>query len=101
VQIPISFGVTVYEATALFTGKKTLASIGDQGKEFTAIQLIIYCVVALLAGVLGGLLGLGGGFMLAPLFLELGVPPQVSFKFWYYKFCFSYLDHQIVGWFDS
>ncbi|KAJ4752516.1 Sulfite exporter TauE/SafE family protein [Rhynchospora pubera] len=29
-------------------------------------------------GIVGGLLGLGGGFILGPLFLELGVPPQVS-----------------------
>ncbi|KAF9588868.1 hypothetical protein IFM89_016831 [Coptis chinensis] len=28
-------------------------------------------------GVVGGLLGLGGGFILGPLFLELGIPPQV------------------------
>ncbi|RZC81086.1 hypothetical protein C5167_043661 [Papaver somniferum] len=26
----------------------------------------------------GGLLGLGGGFILGPLFLEMGIPPQVS-----------------------
>ncbi|TVU09237.1 hypothetical protein EJB05_42721 [Eragrostis curvula] len=26
----------------------------------------------------GGLLGLGGGFIMGPLFLELGIPPQVS-----------------------
>ncbi|KAE8037895.1 hypothetical protein FH972_010448 [Carpinus fangiana] len=29
-------------------------------------------------GVVGGLLGLGGGFILGPLFLEQGIPPQVS-----------------------
>lgn len=33
----------------------------------------------MVAGVVGGLLGLGGGFIMGPLFLELGVPPQVSF----------------------
>ncbi|KAF9620342.1 hypothetical protein IFM89_011077, partial [Coptis chinensis] len=32
----------------------------------------------LLTGVVGGLLGLGGGFILGPLFLELGIPPQVA-----------------------
>ncbi|KAF9625039.1 hypothetical protein IFM89_017187 [Coptis chinensis] len=32
----------------------------------------------ILAGVVCGLLGLGGGFILGPLFLELGIPPQVS-----------------------
>ncbi|KAF9604353.1 hypothetical protein IFM89_006360 [Coptis chinensis] len=31
----------------------------------------------ILVGVVGGLLGLGGGFILGPLFLELGIPPQV------------------------
>ncbi|KAG8486523.1 hypothetical protein CXB51_020030 [Gossypium anomalum] len=29
----------------------------------------------------GGLLGLGGGFILGPLFLELGIPPQVTLWF--------------------
>lgn len=40
-------------------------------------QLILCCCSGILAGVVGGLLGLGGGFILGPLFLELGVPPQV------------------------
>ncbi|GFY86376.1 sulfite exporter TauE/SafE family protein [Actinidia rufa] len=30
------------------------------------------------SGIVGGLLGLGGGFILGPLFLELGIPPQVA-----------------------
>nr|XP_027191479.1 sulfite exporter TauE/SafE family protein 3-like isoform X3 [Cicer arietinum] len=30
------------------------------------------------AGIIGGLLGLGGGFILGPLFIGLGIPPQVS-----------------------
>ncbi|RLM85873.1 hypothetical protein C2845_PM04G15040 [Panicum miliaceum] len=29
-------------------------------------------------GLVGGLLGVGGGFIIGPLFLELGIPPQVS-----------------------
>ncbi|XP_027354997.1 sulfite exporter TauE/SafE family protein 3-like isoform X1 [Abrus precatorius] len=77
-QVPISVGVTAYEATALFSGRRVIASTGDQGKEFTVLQLFIYCVFGVLAGVVGGLLGLGGGFVMGPLFLELGVPPQVS-----------------------
>ena len=32
---------------------------------------------SLVAGIIGGLLGLGGGFALGPLLLELGVHPQV------------------------
>ncbi|KHG04871.1 hypothetical protein F383_28778 [Gossypium arboreum] len=38
----------------------------------------IPCTADYQAGVVGGLLGLGGGFIMGPLFLELGVPPQVS-----------------------
>ncbi|RZC81085.1 hypothetical protein C5167_043659 [Papaver somniferum] len=41
-------------------------------------QLITYCFFGVLAGMVGGLLGLGGGFILGPLFLELGIPAQVS-----------------------
>ncbi|KAI4325292.1 hypothetical protein MLD38_030704 [Melastoma candidum] len=48
-QIPVALGVSGYEAYCLYT-----------------------------AGIVGGLLGLGGGFILGPLFLELGIPPQVS-----------------------
>ncbi|XP_058780895.1 sulfite exporter TauE/SafE family protein 3-like [Vicia villosa] len=77
-QIPISIGVSSYKATALFTRKREISSTGDQGKEFTVTKLIIYCVFGLLSGVIGGLLGLGGGFIISPLFLELGIPPQVS-----------------------
>ncbi|OIV96554.1 hypothetical protein TanjilG_24207 [Lupinus angustifolius] len=77
-QIPIAIGVTAYEATSLFTGRRVIASTGDQEKDFTVFQLAIYCVFGLIAGIVGGLLGLGGGFVMGPLFLELGVPPQVS-----------------------
>lgn len=37
----------------------------------------MYCTFGIIAGIVGGLLGLGGGFIMGPLFLELGVPPQV------------------------
>ncbi|XP_031282659.1 sulfite exporter TauE/SafE family protein 3-like [Pistacia vera] len=32
----------------------------------------------MVAGLVGGLLGIGGGFIMGPLFLELGIPPQVA-----------------------
>ncbi|ESW09174.1 hypothetical protein PHAVU_009G106400 [Phaseolus vulgaris] len=77
-QVPVSVGVTAYEAAALFSGRRVIASTGEEGKDFTVLQLTIYCVFGILAGVVGGMLGLGGGFVMGPLFLELGVPPQVS-----------------------
>ncbi|CAA6661010.1 unnamed protein product [Spirodela intermedia] len=61
-QVPVSVGVTLYQSVGLYTGKRLLG----------------YCSCGVIAGIVGGLLGLGGGFILGPLFLELGIPPQVS-----------------------
>ncbi|THU45269.1 hypothetical protein C4D60_Mb02t16050 [Musa balbisiana] len=77
-QIPVSLGVSGYEAVSLYRGKRVISSKGDEGTNFTVLQLVLYCLIGVLAGVVGGLLGLGGGFILGPVFLELGVPPQVS-----------------------
>ncbi|KAH7840920.1 hypothetical protein Vadar_023300 [Vaccinium darrowii] len=77
-QIPVSVGVTLYEAINLYKGRRVIASIGEDGTNWKVHQLFLYSSSGLLAGVVGGLLGLGGGFIMGPLFLELGVPPQVS-----------------------
>lgn len=54
-----------------------ILSKGDEETNWRVLQLILYCATGVLAGMVGGLLGLGGGFILGPLFLELGIPPQV------------------------
>ncbi|KAI8568795.1 hypothetical protein RHMOL_Rhmol02G0228200 [Rhododendron molle] len=77
-NIPVSVGVTLYEAINLYKGRRVIASKGDDGTNWKVHQLLLYCSSGVLAGIVGGLLGLGGGFILGPLFLELGVPPQVS-----------------------
>ncbi|KAJ4847434.1 hypothetical protein Tsubulata_046064 [Turnera subulata] len=77
-QIPVSVGVSLYEAVALYKGQRRIESKGDAGTNWKVHQLVLYCFFGVLAGVVGGLLGLGGGFIMGPLFLELGVPPQVS-----------------------
>ncbi|XP_071720532.1 sulfite exporter TauE/SafE family protein 3-like [Rutidosis leptorrhynchoides] len=77
-QVPISFGVSGYEAVSLYRGTRIISSKGDQSTNLTIGQLVLYCACGVLAGMVGGLLGLGGGFIMGPLFLELGVPPQVS-----------------------
>ncbi|XP_043704181.1 sulfite exporter TauE/SafE family protein 3-like isoform X1 [Telopea speciosissima] len=77
-QIPVAVGVSLYEAVNLYNGRRVIASRGDAVTNWKVHQLILYCSCGVLAGIVGGLLGLGGGFILGPLFLELGVPPQVS-----------------------
>ncbi|XAR70875.1 hypothetical protein NMG60_11027909 [Bertholletia excelsa] len=77
-QVPVSIGVTLYEAISLYKGRRVISSGGETGSNWKIHQLMMYCSFGVLAGIVGGLLGLGGGFILGPLFLELGVPPQVS-----------------------
>ncbi|XP_042392636.1 sulfite exporter TauE/SafE family protein 4-like [Zingiber officinale] len=46
--------------------------------EWTPVQLLFCAFCGLLGGTVGGLLGSGGGFILGPLLLEIGVIPQVA-----------------------
>lgn len=78
IQIPVAVGVSSYEAVSLYRGRRRIESNGEAGTTWRVHQLILYCCMGVLAGVVGGLLGLGGGFILGPLFLELGIPPQVD-----------------------
>lgn len=68
----------MYEAIGLHNGWRKISSKGDSDSNLQVRQLIVYCFFGMVAGVVGGLLGLGGGFIMGPLFLELGIPPQVS-----------------------
>ncbi|CAI0423097.1 unnamed protein product, partial [Linum tenue] len=76
-QIPVAVAVSSYEAIGLYKGRRKIASRGEVSSNLRVHQLLLYCFLGLLAGIVGGMLGLGGGFILGPLFLELGVPPQV------------------------
>lgn len=87
VQVPITVGVSSYEAVLLYKGKRVIASKGDEQTNWSVKQLIMYCSCGIIAGIVGGLLGLGGGFILGPLFIGLGIPPQVP---WFFSwFCLS------------
>ncbi|KAJ1409916.1 Transmembrane protein [Sesbania bispinosa] len=78
-EIPVSAGVYLYQAIGLYHGWRVIASKGDQqGTQWKLHHLILSSVCALLAGIIGGLLGIGGGFVMGPLFLELGIAPQVA-----------------------
>ncbi|KAA8541791.1 hypothetical protein F0562_022943 [Nyssa sinensis] len=77
-QIPVAVGASGYQAVNLYRGRRVIASKGEAGTNWHVHQLVLYCSCGILAGIVGGLLGLGGGFILGPLFLELGIPPQVS-----------------------
>ncbi|XVF17880.1 hypothetical protein REPUB_Repub10bG0162800 [Reevesia pubescens] len=77
-QIPIAASVTLFEAISLYKGTRVIASKGKEVTNWKIYQILFYCSCGIIAGMVGGLLGLGGGFILGPLFLELGIPPQVT-----------------------
>ncbi|CAN6588877.1 unnamed protein product [Malus baccata var. baccata] len=77
-QIPVALGVSTYEAVNLYKGHRVIESMEESGTDWKVHQIFLYCGGGITAGIVGGLLGLGGGFILGPLFLELGLPPQVS-----------------------
>ncbi|XP_047152776.1 sulfite exporter TauE/SafE family protein 3-like [Vigna umbellata] len=77
-QVPIAVSVTLFEAIGLYKGTRVIASKGKEITHWKIHQICLYCSTGIMAGMVGGLLGLGGGFILGPLFLELGIPPQVA-----------------------
>ncbi|XP_061342363.1 sulfite exporter TauE/SafE family protein 3-like [Gastrolobium bilobum] len=77
-QVPIAISVALFEAIGLFKGNRVIASRGKEKTNWKIHQIFLYCSCGMIAGMVGGLLGLGGGFILGPLFLELGIPPQVA-----------------------
>ncbi|MCD9559111.1 hypothetical protein HAX54_016844 [Datura stramonium] len=76
-QVPITAGAFAYQAVRLYKGSIVIMSRRHAVIRWKVHQLILYCFCGILAGVVGGLLGRGVGFILGPLLLELGIPPQV------------------------
>ncbi|KDD76305.1 hypothetical protein H632_c275p0, partial [Helicosporidium sp. ATCC 50920] len=54
------------------------AMLSGGATKLTATQVLVAWLVTLVGGVLGSMLGLGGGVVVVPLLLELGVHPQAA-----------------------
>ncbi|XP_020086827.1 uncharacterized protein LOC109709158 [Ananas comosus] len=83
-QIPIAASVFAWEAVKLWRESRARRTCGNMERvceasiDWTAPQLLFCALCGLLGGTVGGLLGSGGGFILGPLLLEIGVIPQVA-----------------------
>ncbi|KAK8924017.1 hypothetical protein KSP39_PZI019881 [Platanthera zijinensis] len=83
-QFPVALSVFAWEAAKLWRESRRRRQRGDceciceASIEWSAPQLFFCAFCGLLGGTVGGLLGSGGGFILGPLLLEIGVVPQVA-----------------------
>lgn len=83
-QFPVALVVFGYECVKLYKESKKRRlegnpeSICEADIQWTATNLIFCALCGILGGTVGGLLGSGGGFILGPLLLEIGVIPQVA-----------------------
>ncbi|KAG8374177.1 hypothetical protein BUALT_Bualt11G0103800 [Buddleja alternifolia] len=83
-QLPVALVVFLYECVKLYKQSKKRRMSGNHeliceaSVEWTGTNLAFCAICGLLGGIVGGLLGSGGGFILGPLLLEIGVIPQVA-----------------------
>lgn len=83
-QLPVAFSVFGWEAARLWRESRARRMRGEwecvceASIEWTGPQLVFCAFCGLVGGTVGGLLGSGGGFILGPLLLEIGVIPQVA-----------------------
>jgi len=52
-------------------------------------NILAFPSMALLAGILGGVFGIGGGMLISPLLLQVGIKPEVSSQALLNAFCTS------------
>ncbi|OVA19460.1 Transmembrane protein TauE like [Macleaya cordata] len=83
-QFPIALAVFGFGALKLYRESKRRRLCGDIEPvceatiQWSPLQIAFCALCGILGGTVGGLLGSGGGFILGPLLLELGVIPQVA-----------------------
>ncbi|KAL0426485.1 UNVERIFIED_CONTAM: Sulfite exporter TauE/SafE family protein 4 [Sesamum latifolium] len=83
-QFPVALAVFGYECVKLYKESKKRRTAGnpelicEAAIEWTAANLAFCALCGVVGGTVGGLLGSGGGFVLGPLLLEIGVIPQVA-----------------------
>ncbi|KAL2342002.1 hypothetical protein Fmac_009942 [Flemingia macrophylla] len=68
VQIPLA---VVFTAWIVFRKE----SLRDRNKPSNTL---VFPLMALLAGILGGVFGIGGGMLISPLLLQVGITPEVT-----------------------
>ncbi|KAL8045930.1 hypothetical protein ABFX02_08G145800 [Erythranthe guttata] len=77
IQIPLSIIFTVIILLHKKSKKNASATQQENGAFKTETGLV-FSILALLAGVLGGIFGIGGGMLISPLLIQIGMQPEVT-----------------------
>ncbi|XXG86074.1 hypothetical protein AAC387_Pa11g1044 [Persea americana] len=83
-QFPAALSLSLHGASKLYRASKARKMSGSTEAvcgasiEWNVASLTFCALCGILGGTVGGLLGSGGGFILGPLLLEIGVIPQVA-----------------------
>jgi hypothetical protein len=84
-QFPTALLVFGCEAVKLYKDHRNRMATGsiehicEASIEWSAMSLAFCAMCGIVGGIVGGLLGSGGGFILGPLLVEIGVIPQVHY----------------------
>ncbi|MBA0724091.1 hypothetical protein Golax_020799, partial [Gossypium laxum] len=70
-QVPLAVGFTSW----ILFSKQPIACLGPNKQ---GVNKLIFPLMALMAGALGGVFGIGGGMLISPLLLQVGVTPEVT-----------------------
>ncbi|KAK1667877.1 hypothetical protein QYE76_056036 [Lolium multiflorum] len=80
-QIPIAVAFTaciVSQKRKLQTNSQVAEMTISVKSRLDALPVYVFPVAALLTGVMSGLFGIGGGLLLNPVLLQIGVPPKTA-----------------------
>ncbi|KAK6133310.1 hypothetical protein DH2020_032973 [Rehmannia glutinosa] len=77
IQIPLAIIFTTWILHSRKSPKNT-AAIQQGNGDNTRIHSLVFPIMALLAGILGGVFGIGGGMLISPLLLQIGIEPEVT-----------------------
>ncbi|KAL7142770.1 hypothetical protein ABFS83_08G146100 [Erythranthe nasuta] len=77
IQIPLSIIFTVIILLHKKSAKKASAT-QQENRAFKTETGLVFSIMALLAGVLGGIFGIGGGMLISPLLIQIGMQPEVT-----------------------
>ncbi|CAM6127273.1 unnamed protein product [Calypogeia fissa] len=80
-QVPLALGLTAWTVIRLHAAhpsKEDPEAIQEDDFVLKPESCTLFAWIALVAGLLGGLLGIGGGMIINPMFLAVGMVPQVT-----------------------